>query len=80
MKREKAIPAIKPVTNKPKKPTTFTAPGSPYGNPPSRGEEVGRMQVCPNCSGQGYRRENNVKIPCGLCRGNGRVMNPNSGK
>ena len=77
-KRETKIPAIKPAKNKSGKPTTETAPGSPYGNPPSKGEQPYRFQTCPNCNGAGFRRENSVKIPCGTCRGSGQVFNPNA--
>ena len=77
-KREVKIPAIKPAKHNPKKPVTETAQGSPYGNPPPRGEQPKRFQTCPNCNGTGFRMENGVKIPCGLCRGSGQVFNPNA--
>ena len=77
-KREVKVSAIKPAKNNPKKTTTETAPGSPYGNPPKQGEQPIRFQPCPNCGGNGWRLENLCRIPCGLCRGAGRLLNPNA--
>jgi DnaJ-class molecular chaperone len=77
-KKEKVMPGTKPAKSKPGR-QQLTAPGSPHGNPLSKENEgPGKRQVCPSCSGQGYRLENSVRVRCSTCGGHGYLMNVNS--